>query len=1659
MFHQLEVVIWKNLIIRKRHWFLTIIEAALPISLFLFIAYGRSKINGLNKLEITDPTYNDIHGIHYNINVGSTYFLYTPSNDHFDGIVNRLKDKLQLPGDQVVAFPNSEELLKYYYKNLNYTTIAVIFDDTNLSKFNYKIRYHDDSSVLYTSRKYVNPYLFQPRTGSAYDNGDFIPIQMALDMSFIEQNLKKDLDLPIMQLEFPYPPHKRDSFTTTLFLDLLSLITLFSFIFMCPAVLKRVVEEKYTGTKELMKMVGMESWMLWLGWFVHGLIPIIVAVVWIVIFMKVPMFGTDYPLIEFTNWGILLCFLILYCSAALTFCFAVSSFFSKPVIALVAGMLLWILSYFIPRYAFDLDNGNTLSLSFNIFLNILPNMALHYGYSAVKVFEEREIGVQWNNFYQSGSGGSDDVTMLHVYLMLMFDICFYMLFTLYMDGVNPGKYGVRKSILFPFIELRKSFQEFSNKKQVSNETVRLENVEDGNGLQKGIEICHLHKRYGHKMAVENLDLDIYKNQITVLLGHNGAGKSTTMSMITGMIEATSGSIKINGLSVKYHMKKIRQSLGLCPQHNLLFTDLTVKEHLLLFAKLKGKTSSEANKEANELLNKLNLSDKHNSLAHTLSGGMQRKLCLGMALIGGSKVLILDEPSSGMDPESRRYLWDLLLQWRGEKTILITTHFMEEADALGDWIAIMDSGRLECFGTPLDLKKKYETGYHLSLMLEHTTSEKEIAELDGLIRSKVPDAKMKSSQGNNVVFVLPIEKAKEFAALLEHLEQRKEELQINNVSVTITTLEDVFLKARAESLDDVDGRSELPEAQRETSGLIKYRSLFWKKLYFFKAKFKSYALLYLIALVFFILTIFLSNSRDTITQSEPELKLSLSTYKQTSVYYNYSIGDDFAKSAVRFYKKNVESEKSLPFNVTDVEKAIIKKSTENIAYYKEHMIAGASFQPDGSVIALYNALSIHSLPISLNLITDSLAKALLGPEYSISLSNWPLPTVVKAPRNDEFAEAKVGVLWLVLLPIGCLFVVSGFIAFPQIEISTKFNKLQYMCGTKPWQYWLTTFLCDFAYYTVALFVLSMLLWLLSPRLMHRPVELVSKKRREQKVQTILFSLNSPTLLIELNYSNCQGVLLLIFTMYGLSSIPLAYLFSRKKSASGALAAFVIMGQFSGVILTLIVNILLEFPDDYYKRIGDALSYLFYLFIPQVGLADSLVRFSRRAVGIYNIENAPHKLAASCMSEYMERHPCCVADSKECKDFKNYSGVLGDYRLVYMSALSFVLYATVNIMLDSYVVKKHVLRTISTVRSMFAKHQNRLLKVERIQGATDTLQASNLCKNYAGEAIVDNINLSLKDEQCLGILGVNGAGKSTTFRILTRDEVHDEGTIKMKIGEKTFDIEDSAYLETLGYCPQVDSLNFVLTGRQILSIIAQLRGEADPAVVDAFLKMFELEQYADVPCGHYSGGNKRKLSLAVSLIGLRKIVLLDEPTNGVDPRSRRKCWEFIKQMQVQKHLAFILTSHSMTECEALCNDLKIMKKGKFVKEGNLADLKNSHEGFSLKFKLCSNSNEDVDEVDGNCHGSATNRFNNIEELIAHFTKDNRGEIKDRHSGLLHFYIKEKNKKWSKIFKEVEEIKANNPHLIEDYAISEASLEDIFLQVARTDEEGPTNSKKNL
>jgi ABC-type multidrug transport system ATPase subunit len=217
--------------------------------------------------------------------------------------------------------------------------------------------------------------------------------------------------------------------------------------------------------------------------------------------------------------------------------------------------------------------------------------------------------------------------------------------------------------------------------------------------------------------VAPLHVALYEGQVTGLLGPNGAGKSTTIAMLTGLTPPSGGDAIVAGHSLLGSLAECRRCLGVCPQQNVLFPSLTCAEHLRIFAVLKGVPSRDVNREISKKLREVGLEQKGEARASTLSGGMKRRLQMAMALIGPSKVVLLDEPTSGLDPRSRRDAWKLIRAAAKGRCVVLTTHFLEEADLLCDRVCVISDGKLRCAGSPPFLKNTLGGKYALTLTFD------------------------------------------------------------------------------------------------------------------------------------------------------------------------------------------------------------------------------------------------------------------------------------------------------------------------------------------------------------------------------------------------------------------------------------------------------------------------------------------------------------------------------------------------------------------------------------------------------------------------------------------------------------------------------------------------------------------------------------------------------------------------------------------------------------------------------------------------------------------------------------------------------------------------------------------------------------------------------
>ncbi len=233
-------------------------------------------------------------------------------------------------------------------------------------------------------------------------------------------------------------------------------------------------------------------------------------------------------------------------------------------------------------------------------------------------------------------------------------------------------------------------------------------TERGEKTMYGIEVKRLRKEFGNKVAVKELDLRIPEGCLYALLGVNGAGKTTTIRMLTGLTKPTAGEAYVMGHSISDELDEVKKVVNISPQETSVAPNLTVRENLEFIAGIYGFDKTKTKEKVAQMIEQFSMEEVEHQKAKTLSGGWQRKLNIAMALITEPKVLFLDEPTLGIDVLARRELWRKIEALKGKITIILTTHYMEEAESLADEIAVMAKGELMAAGTPEELKRQTGT---------------------------------------------------------------------------------------------------------------------------------------------------------------------------------------------------------------------------------------------------------------------------------------------------------------------------------------------------------------------------------------------------------------------------------------------------------------------------------------------------------------------------------------------------------------------------------------------------------------------------------------------------------------------------------------------------------------------------------------------------------------------------------------------------------------------------------------------------------------------------------------------------------------------------------------------------------------------------------------
>ncbi|CAD8075622.1 unnamed protein product [Paramecium sonneborni] len=557
------------------------------------------------------------------------------------------------------------------------------------------------------------------------------------------------------------------------------------------SMLIKMVEEKSKKYKKYQKIMGMNDNSYLIGWIITGYIKIGISLLvfelcWYISNMIFQIEWDEEFQVSFIS---MLLSYILFAFAAINQNFFLSSLFNETKVAI--QMLTFI----------------QIAFTFNIYFSLLENVANNIIFYVIITLISPQCGIAFSYISSMNSQNVNNISRIYEFpfkiisntysvqiagLQLGVQLIIYFLLFLYCEQVIPTENGIAKHPLFIFgIQQKNRVQVMVNNEarlNVNNsETFQSSAIyaEDNKmNEQPSIIIQNLLKKFGELNAINNLSLQFYEQQIFCLLGHNGAGKR--------MIQKTSGQIIMYGMNLDNQLSEIRQLQGLFIQKDCLYNDLTVKEHLQYISGIKGRINKE---EMILIMKQTELIDEQNKKVKELSGGSKRKLSIAMTLVGDSKIILLDEPTSGLDTYTKRSIWDILKRIKENKrTIILTTHHLEEVEILANRIGIMSQGQLLAVGSLDYIKRKFGVGYNLKLSFENLNIRNLIIEN---VQKKIPNCflETKYSNNNKLVFNIPFS----LKGKLSDLFYKLEALDVQ-IGLEMKTLEDVYVKIEFE--DDI-----------------------------------------------------------------------------------------------------------------------------------------------------------------------------------------------------------------------------------------------------------------------------------------------------------------------------------------------------------------------------------------------------------------------------------------------------------------------------------------------------------------------------------------------------------------------------------------------------------------------------------------------------------------------------------------------------------------------------------------------------------------------------------------------------------------------------------------------------------------------------------------
>jgi ATP-binding cassette subfamily A (ABC1) protein 3 len=939
-------------------------------------------------------------------------------------------------------------------------------------------------------------------------------------------------------------------------------------------------------------------------------------------------------------------------------------------------------------------------------------------------------------------------------------------------------------------------------------------------------------------AVDDINISVLRGQVMILLGSNGSGKSTTLDVLAGLQRPTEGTIEMEAAG----------GIGLCPQKNVLWDELTVYEHVKIFNRLKA-TTLDSKDAMKKLVADCDLEQKVYAKSNTLSGGQKRKCQLAMMLTGGSSLCMLDEVSSGLDPLSRRKIWDIILAERGKRSMILTTHFLDEADLLSDDVMIISKGKVVAHGSSVALKHELGGGYRVRIY--HENKKDLPAELEQYPKDIQRDQTVYqlADSATAASFVLELERA----GVVDY--------QVNGPQ-----LEDVFLNLAGETKEEFEkdaGDAMSPISSSENVGsrkkdlqLSKGRPLSFlaQTWVLFRKRWiilRRNPLPYLVALLIPVIagglvTLFVMSYR-TPTCNPRENASNSPSFSLQSLLLLDRVGQFPAGPSA-----------DIPQLVDTLYPGLSVEPVDSVQALRDYINANyATVAPGGFVLGdtptfawrgdydVYYSVAVQNV-------------------MDVSLTDTPIFTSFQhfdTQRSPGLGQTLQFILYFGL----AMSAYPGFFAlYTNVERLRTVRALHYSNGVRAGPLWIAYTLFDFCI-----------------------VLLISA------VTCIIYAASAPAAFYALGY------VFVVFMLYGLSATLMAYVVSLFTTSQLATFAFASGGQCCFFLIYFVVFMVLNTfidPADIDRSV-DISHYVMAAIFP----SGNLFRTLTTTLNIFSI---------TCKGSEIASYPGDISVYGACILY-----------LIIQSAI----FLTVLIWWDSGY--KPAFLTRKQHREQDAEETEEVdpevfAEAKRVDSSNDELRVLHASKIFGDNVAVNDITFGVPRGEVFALLGPNGAGKSTTMNMIRGDTRPTGRSSDIRIEDRSIIAQRAAARINLGVCPQHDAMD-QMTAIEHLRFYARARGVPD--VEDNVAKVIHavgLEPFKTRMAFKLSGGNKRKLSLGIALMGNPSVILLDEPSSGMDAASKRIMWRTLQSISAGRSL--VLTTHSMEEADALADRAGIMAR---------------------------------------------------------------------------------------------------------------------------------------